>query len=283
MVVSRRTVLVAGLPVHVFSRIGLGEITGKVAVLFFVHGRKEAASEYDDRAESIVKQVESKGKSSIDLLVVTIDQRNHGERLVNKAANNSWKEGNDRHAIDMYAMYAGTVRDISYLIDFLPSYLFPGGEAEIVEWSVGGVSLGGHATWFALRHEPRLGLGVPIIGCPDYLHLMSRRAETSGIAFEPPYVPASFLAYVRANDPAYAPYTKPDASNPFLGKKILVLAGAEDTVVPWESSEEFVKNLEVGPNGVKKVIVYPDVGHRCTEEMVKETSDFIWEHILSQG
>ena len=70
--VSRRTVVVAGLPVHVFSRVGLGEITGKVAVLFFLHGRGEAAREYDNRAESIVKQVSSKGQSGIDLLVVTI-------------------------------------------------------------------------------------------------------------------------------------------------------------------------------------------------------------------
>ncbi|EKM53986.1 uncharacterized protein PHACADRAFT_257525 [Phanerochaete carnosa HHB-10118-sp] len=280
--VSRRTVVVAGLPVHVFSGTSLSEITGKVAILFFIHGREETAREYDGRAESIVKQVASKGKSSTDLLVVTFDQRNHGERLVNRAANNRWGEGNDRHAIDMYAMYVGTVRDISYLIDFLPSYLFPGGEADIAEWAVGGMSLGGHATWFALRHEPRLGVGVPINGCPDYLHLMSRRAAASGVAFEPPYVPASFLAYVRANDPA-APHTTPDASNPFAGKKILVLAGAEDTLVPWESSEAFVKKLEVGPDGVKKVILYPGVGHKCTEEMVKETSDFVWEQILSRG
>lgn len=69
--VSRRTVVVAGLPVHVFSTASLSDITGKVAVLFFIHGRKETAREYDDRAESIVKQVASKGKSSIDLLVVT--------------------------------------------------------------------------------------------------------------------------------------------------------------------------------------------------------------------
>ena len=170
-----------------------------------------------------------------------------------------------------------------------------------MQWAVGGVSLGGHATWFALSHEPRLRVGIPIIGapspttcprpchstppagCSDYLHLMSRRANNSGIAFEPPYIPASFLAYVRANDPPYSPYTQPDTSHPFFGKQILVLSGADDPIVPWESSEEFVKNLEVGPGGTKKVIVYPGVAHKCTDDMIKETSEFVWEHILSKA
>ena len=61
--VSRRTVVVAGQPVHIFSRVNLSEITGQVAVFFFLHGRKEAARDYDDRAESIVRQVAAKGQS----------------------------------------------------------------------------------------------------------------------------------------------------------------------------------------------------------------------------
>ena len=34
-------------------------------------------------------------------------------------------------SIDMYAMQRGTARDISFLVDFLPSYLFPNGEKVI--------------------------------------------------------------------------------------------------------------------------------------------------------
>src|SRR4051812_33992385 len=45
---------------------------------------------------------------------------------------------------------AGAVRDVSFLIDFLPSYLFPMGERTISEWVVAGISLGGHATWILL-------------------------------------------------------------------------------------------------------------------------------------
>lgn len=46
---------------------------------------------------------------------------------------------------------AGTARDVSFLIDFLPAYLYPDGERQIKQWGVIGVSLGGHSTWIALK------------------------------------------------------------------------------------------------------------------------------------
>jgi hypothetical protein len=46
----------------------------------------------------------------------------------------------------------GTAQDISFLIDFLPSYISPNGELEIERWGVAGISLGGHSTWLALAH-----------------------------------------------------------------------------------------------------------------------------------
>lgn len=101
------------------------------------------------------------------------------------------------------------------------------------------------------------------------------------MTFAPPIVPNTFLSYLNATDAARVPYTSSDPSeNPFIGKKILVLSGADDKVVPWVSSEEVVRDLNVGV-GVKKVIVYPGVGHEVPDEMVKETGDFIWEHSLS--
>lgn len=46
----------------------------------------------------------------------------------------------------------GTARDVSFLIDFLPAYLFPNGERMVAEWAVAGISLGGHATWYLLAN-----------------------------------------------------------------------------------------------------------------------------------
>lgn len=117
-------------------------------------------------------------------------------------------------------------------------------------------------------------------GCPDYLALMSERAVLNGIPFGPPYIPQTFLCIISQQDAAAAPYSISDSFNPFYGKNILVLAGAEDKLVPWSASKAFVDDLTVGPDGAKEVILEPGVGHECTQEMVREMSRFIWERSL---
>jgi hypothetical protein len=92
---------------------------------------------------------------------------------------------------------------------------------------------------------PRLSLGIPIIGCPDYTKFISQRAASSDIPFSPPYFPISFKTYVATHNPAQLAYRAKDASNPFFGK-VLVLSGKEDKTVPWVASAEFVEGLEVG-------------------------------------
>ena len=190
-------------------------------------------------------------------------------------------------------MTAGTYKDISFLIDFLPPYLYPRGEQTIERWMLAGISLGGHATWYALQHgerrlnlrlgrnqfelrptEPRLSVGIPIVGCPDYLALMQDRAKAGGLQFEPPILPDSLLELIKRESPVSAPVT---GRNPFSGKRILVLAGGKDELVPWVFSESFVERIEVGEEGVKRVVVYPDVGHAFTASMEEDVANFVWE------
>lgn len=109
---------------------------------------------------------------------------------------------------------------------------------------------------------------------------MSRRARSHKLPVGPPYFPQSLLALIQRADPVSAPYTAADASNPFFGKKILVLSGADDKKVPWASAKEFVEGLNVGAAGVKEVIVEPGVGHEFSPAMVKEAARFVWEHAL---
>ncbi|KAH9930068.1 Alpha/Beta hydrolase protein [Fomitopsis serialis] len=288
MAPSKETIVIGGITVNVYSLPGATEPSAPVAVLFFLHGRTGKAGDCEWVAHSTLEWTDelrmSAGVQGQDLLVVTLDQRNHGDRTVDQRSNGGWRENpparNDRHAVDMYAIFTGTSRDVSFLIDFLPSYLYPSGERTISQWLVGGISLGGHAAWYTLRHEPRVKLGIPVIGCPDYLGLMSDRAALNGIPFESPYIPQSFLTVVAQQDPATASYKAADSSNPFYGKKILVLSGADDKLVPWTASKEFVDNLNVGPEGAKEVIVAPGVGHKCTEDMVRAMSKFLWEQAL---
>jgi alpha-beta hydrolase superfamily lysophospholipase len=86
--------------------------------------------------------------------------------------------------------------------------------------------------------------------------------ERLGVPRTPPYIPVSLRALVRANDTVPAPATA------FAGKRVLVLAGAgaDDKLVPWETSRTFVEALDFGRGGRKVVMVVPGVKHELTNE-----------------
>ena len=39
------------------------------------------------------------------LVAISFDQRNHGTREVNSLANETWRDGNETHAQDMFSIY----------------------------------------------------------------------------------------------------------------------------------------------------------------------------------
>ena len=104
---------------------------------------------------------------------------------------------------------------------------------------------------------------------------MTPRAQQYSIPLNPPHLPETLLSYIRQHDPASTPFQARDVSNPFMDKKVLVLSGGMDTLVPWTASKKFVDNLWVGNKGVKKVLVFPDAGHECTTAMVTEAAEFM--------
>ncbi|KAF8072137.1 Alpha/Beta hydrolase protein, partial [Lyophyllum atratum] len=288
-----QTLVIAGLEVNVYSaaptttRQGEGK---EVVVFFLLHGRYGSAKDVDEAALSVIEQTKERNR---ELLIVTFDQRNHGKRLVDAKCNDAWlpakdtslqlgKGHNIRHSLGKDTIYdmrkSGTARDVSMLIDFLPSFLYPDNNPHpIVEWGVAGISLGGHATWITLAHDERVKTGIPIIGCPDYSKLMALRAQKVGITLEGPYFPKSFKETVERLDP---PFLIREGVNPFFGKRVLVLSGEADKVVPWEASKDFVEKLDVGPQGVKTINLCTGVGHECTTEMVNEMARFIADHCL---
>lgn len=113
----------------------------------------------------------------------------------------------------------GTAQDTSTLIDFLPAYIFPNSERSISSHFALGVSLGGHATWLCLVHEPRITAGVVVVGAPDFVALMADRARLSKLSswlqsddnnnsapgsrfFGSKHFPTALLETVQKNDPA---------------------------------------------------------------------------------
>ncbi|KIK94544.1 hypothetical protein PAXRUDRAFT_33468 [Paxillus rubicundulus Ve08.2h10] len=271
---------VGGIPVEVYSHSDSPDSSLPVNALFLLHGRQESTERVAPIAKSIldVNYSPAGAHKKRDLIVIAFDHRNHGTRLLDASRNDGWNrdlnKNNAQHAVDMYTIQTGTVHDVTFLIDHISSHLYPLGEREVVEWGIAGISLGGHSAWIALTREPRIRLAIPIIGCPDYTKLMSQRAERTGVPFIPPYYPPQLKAYVDAYDPASFPFRANDATNPFLGKRILVLSGAKDKLVPWTTSMEFVEGLEVG-DGVKKVVLEANAGHECTPAMVQEVALFV--------
>lgn len=121
-----------------------------------------------------------------------------------------------------------------------------------------------------------------LLGCADYLALVTERAKHSAIPVQPPYFPESFIAFVKHNDPVYAPFTAVDTSNPFLGKKILALSGGKDDLVPWAATSGFFDRLVVGEDGVKEFVLEPETGHRLTPTMTQEMARFLLEFGLKK-
>lgn len=67
------------------------------------------------------------------------------------------------------------------------------------------------------------------------------------------------------------------SENPFFGKKILVLSGGKDQLVPWSASQDFVERLHVGDEGTKISVVVPEAGHECHPVMMETMAKFIWD------
>jgi len=174
----------------------------------------------------------------------------------------------------VFNTYTGSASDVSLLIGQLPQYL----PYKVAEHIAGGVSLGGHATWVLLATEPRIRAGLVIIGCPDYVRLMTDRAVRSKLATctstDPPGrdflgssdFPSALIAAVEERDPAgillseLDTVTGDDHLHPpsesekqrlrsiltqrLAGKKIMCLGGGKDRLVPPECGEPFLTWLK---------------------------------------
>jgi hypothetical protein len=109
-----RDVVIAGVPARVFGLAGLPRVSSNgVAVLFLLHGRERTQDEMRQTALEAVaastERVKSDAKAQMPLLAVTLDARNHGERLVDAKRNASFRGAdgqllNDTHAVDMTAV-----------------------------------------------------------------------------------------------------------------------------------------------------------------------------------
>ena len=266
---------VAGILVTVYGLQELPPNVAEVSCLWLLHGRGDTQDSMSYTAAALLHSWNSRSKQGQKALIaLAFDQRNHGSRMIDDKANVSWKQGNPTHGQDMFNLYSGTASDLSLLITQIPQYL----PYKLTEHICAGVSLGGHATWQSLVSEPRVKAGIVVIGCPDYVRLMSDRAIRSKLATttdtDPPGrnflgsqdFPASLIEAVEASDPAgiflgeldtvtgddhlHHPSASEQASlRPLLerrlaGKKILCMGGGNDKLVPPSCGDAFLTWLK---------------------------------------
>jgi pimeloyl-ACP methyl ester carboxylesterase len=280
-----------------------------------VHKREPAAAAAAAAAATTSEQT----SPSRGLIAVSFDQRNHGSRQVDALANEAWRNGNPRHALDMFSQIHGTAADASILLDYLAAYIFPerDGAVEITQNLVFGISLGGHAAWQVLLRDSRFGAGVVGIGCPDYVRLMADRARLSKLDDWDSEDPSGFLASpsfpktlrvaVEKYDPAglimgqlddpsdVSTYSQlrelsvpeKDRVSKILdrtlrGKRILLLSGAADRLVPSRCSQPFLTFLThaIGTyysdgGTVLEDLQFDGVGHEISSAMRDQMIDFV--------
>ena len=305
---------IAGILVTIYGLDELPAAKDNVTCLWLLHGRGDTQDSMSFVAAAMIRSWNSKkqtGDSS--LICVCFDQRNHGSRMIDNKANESWNGGNPTHGPDMYSLFSGTAQDVSQLISLLPAYL----SFRPTNHICGGVSLGAHATWQAIMNDSRITAAIIIIGCADYARLMTDRAIrgklASCTATDPPGrdflgsqdFPASLLEMIRQRDPAglllgelddptehsrepsegEKARLRPILREKLAGKKLLVLSGGRDRLVPYEQSEPFLTWLKhaLDKNGgwfndcVTEVedILDPDARHEYSPMMRKETERWL--------
>ncbi|RLV91239.1 hypothetical protein JA1_004018 [Spathaspora sp. JA1] len=286
-----------------------------INVLYLVHQRGGDHRFTESVAYNVLKQFYSKRSQStgageeettIPLICVTFDIRNHGERLVDELRNSSWTKGNQSHAVDMVSGIEGNVRDLKLIIDYLPSYLnldhFLGEEfrernpsCEIKFNNIlSGYSLGGHTVFrFASEYPELVKIINPVVGCHDLTSLLVNRLKQTSIES------SSYLKkYFYFNYPELDLNTEqkqlnyPEIFHKSLSKqdikifenfpmnhiKMFACFGKEDTLVPPKLSSIWCE-IYVNSNAASEVFIQEGVGHDVTPEMIDRFSTWLVKNI----
>ncbi|KAK4211655.1 hypothetical protein QBC37DRAFT_426577 [Rhypophila decipiens] len=309
--ISKNTIHMAGLLVDVY---GLDELPPssacpRISCLWLHHPRTRSKETMGDIAARCVGAWNSGEKGPRrGLIALAFDQRNHGSRLVDSKGNLAWRQGNEMHAQDMYGVISGTVADQGVLLDAVGGYLFHDEQPQrgIDHHLALGVSLGGHSVWQLLFADPRVRAGVAVIGCPDFMYMLSDRAKKSKL---PTFsaqdngstflgskdFPPSLVNACRKQDPrgilfgtsevTTETFTKKQHDvlhEKLAGKKILVCSGGSDKLVPYSCSEPFLRWLKEATTARFKEEkievddrVYEGIGHQFSEEMVADAVRFV--------
>lgn len=107
--VSRKIYCIAGLLTTVYGLEELRSDVRDVSCLWLHHPRLHDQTCMEPIACSAINAWNDHCRqtklTACGLIAISIDQRNHGSRVIDPVANRDWRTGNERHAQDMFSIY----------------------------------------------------------------------------------------------------------------------------------------------------------------------------------
>jgi hypothetical protein len=97
---SKRELVIGGIKIYIYGLEELKRPSGvELGVLYLAHMRTRTYIVTEAIAHEVLHRYRSDGrKKKREMIAVTMDMRNHGEREISKKANFTWKDGNESHA-----------------------------------------------------------------------------------------------------------------------------------------------------------------------------------------
>jgi hypothetical protein len=107
--ISGKSYTIAGIAVTVFGLDELPFDASEIVCLWLLHPRLATREWMFGVADTILNYWNKSRRPSLadvntGLIAVTFDQRNHGTREIDPLVNKSWRQGNPRHAQDLFSI-----------------------------------------------------------------------------------------------------------------------------------------------------------------------------------
>ncbi len=246
-----KRVQICGLETWVF-----GDDNGEKPIVFFLHGLTGSVQ----NSLQYCRELAEAG-----YLAIAIDQRNHGNRLVELVSNQS---GSHNYLYNTYSFYTGTAIDISHIIDFIPIVL----NVIPTEFITVGFSLGAHAALVAATLDNRITKSIAICGTGDRQTMISKRRQEKGD--DENSISAEFTPQFQQVLDKYDPINN---LQKLTNTKILLLHGNGDNIVTPYSNQKLLttyqKQFPTRDNITLEI--HPANRHKITSGMWQRTLEFL--------
>ncbi|KAL7794298.1 Alpha/Beta hydrolase protein [Trichoderma ceciliae] len=297
---SKTSRAIGGVTIYIY---GLDELKQKsgvdVAVLYLAHNRTRTYLVTEGIAHEILHRYRTDGRrKKVEMIAITMNMRNHGDREVSREANLTWSGGNENHAVDLISMISGATQDFKLVLDFLPAYIPQFNHFHNIML---GVSLGAHTAWRMPSIAPGQfeAFGM-VVGCPNLTSLLLERLGIDASAVSAkgeeletvPYEqlekvmnkkqrrrwPRALAEFVREGDkkineefPTHLP--------------LFMCNGEYDKTVPARYTTSWLERRKAtiddgnltSAESKTRLFIQENTGHSCTKEMVAMLADWLGE------